>query len=114
LRIQAESLLAKRLQQLASSHQIPYSSLRIKRMKSRWGSCDQHNNIVLNSFLVQLPWEFIDYVIRHELTHTHVMHHGTDFWQALEQLQPDAKRLRREIRRYQPSLLIVEPSSSVA
>jgi predicted metal-dependent hydrolase len=105
LRRQAMTLLAQRLEELGSRHAIGYKSLSIKRMKSRWGSCDQHRNIVLNLYLVQLPWEFIDYVIRHELAHTRVLHHGSDFWKELEALEPAARQLRRAIKAYQPMLL---------
>ena len=105
LRSQATTLLAQRLEQVAARHGIGYRSLRIKRMKSRWGSCDQHRNIVFNVYLIQLPWELIDYVIRHELAHTRILHHGDDFWRELEALEPAARQLRRAIRLYQPTLL---------
>src|SRR5215471_7057456 len=41
LKSQATTLLGQRLTQLAAVHEVPYKSLAIKRMKSRWGSCDQ-------------------------------------------------------------------------
>jgi len=53
---------------------------------------------------MQLPWELIDYVILHELTHTEYMHHGPDFWQALEKVRPQAKQFRREIRKFRPTI----------
>jgi predicted metal-dependent hydrolase len=71
-------------------------------MKSRWGSCDQHRNIVLNLFLIQLPWEQIDYVLLHELTHTEVLRHGPDFWRAMERVLSDVKQLRKAVRSAQP------------
>lgn len=106
LRHQAAELLGRRLQQLAALHDLEYTSLHIKQMKSRWGSCDQHKNIVLNLFLIQLPWEYIDYVILHELAHTKALHHGPDFWRTLEGLLPRAKTLRKAMKAYQPTLFI--------
>lgn len=105
LRTQSRVLLGKRLSQLAGTHGFSYHSLTIKRMKTRWGSCDQHGNIVLNLFLVQLPWEYIDYVIIHELTHTRVLNHGPDFWQEFERHLPDARALKRQMKRFQPTLI---------
>lgn len=102
LRQQAETLLPQRLETLARSHGFSYNKVTIKQMKSRWGSCDQHRNIVLNLYLIQLPWENIDYVILHELTHTEVLRHGPDFWQAMARVLPDAKRLRKAMHAYQP------------
>lgn len=114
LRIQATELLGRRLQQLADLHDITYGSLSIKRMKTRWGSCDQHRHIVLNLFLVQLPWEYIDYVILHELAHTKALNHGPAFWQVLEEWLPNARRLRDAMRAYQPTLLVAEPRVHMA
>lgn len=106
LRSQSLQLLGRRLEQLAAGHNLTYKSLSIKRLKSRWGSCDQHGNIVLNLFLVQLPWEYIDYVILHELTHTVALNHGPDFWHVLETHLPNARKLRRDMKAYQPTLLV--------
>jgi len=104
LRNQAEQLLPGRLQQLANQHGFHYRSVSIKQLKSRWGSCDQQHDIVLNLFLMQLPWDCIDYVLLHELVHTEVLHHGPDFWQAMERVLPSAKRLRKQLHGYQPVL----------
>jgi predicted metal-dependent hydrolase len=106
LRIEASTLLLQRLRQLSVLHGLPYHSAAIKRLKSRWGSCDQHTNIVLNLYLVQLPWEYIDYVILHELAHTKVLHHGADFWKLLERLLPNARQLRKTMKTYRPTLLL--------
>lgn len=104
LRKQAESLLPQRLATLAARYGFAYNSVGIKQLKSRWGSCDQHRNIVLNLFLMQLPWDYIDYVLLHELTHTTVLHHGPDFWAAMTVVLPDVARLRKAMRAYQPIL----------
>ena len=112
LRVESESLLPQRLAALAKRHGFTYSKVSIKQMKSRWGSCDSHRNIVLNLFLIQLPWEQIDYVLLHELTHTEVLRHGPDFWQAMEKVLPDVKRLRKAVRGARP--LVYDPTQAVA
>jgi predicted metal-dependent hydrolase len=104
LKAESALLLIPRLQKLADIHNFSYRSVNIKRLKTRWGSCDSKGNIVLNLFLVQLPWECIDYVILHELNHTRVMNHGADFWHQMEQVLPDARGYKRRMRAYQPSL----------
>lgn len=114
LRTQAGELLGRRLQQLAALHDVAYADLSIKRMKTRWGSCDQRQHIVLNLFLVQLPWEYIDYVILHELAHTRALNHGPAFWSVLEGWLPNARQLRTAMRAYQPTLLVAEPHASMA
>ncbi|MEO6513995.1 MAG: YgjP-like metallopeptidase domain-containing protein [Candidatus Saccharimonadales bacterium] len=104
LRLQAKKLLKQRLDALAVAHDYAYRSLSVKQLKSRWGSCDQDKNIVLNIYLMQLPWHLIDYVIMHELAHTKVLRHGTPFWQEMQRYTPHAKRLRTELHTYQPVL----------
>lgn len=104
LKQQAETLLPNRLRSLAAAHDFQYASVTIKRMKSRWGSCDQDKNIILNSFLMQLPWECIDYVIMHELMHTRIMQHGPTFWGTLGEYVPHLSRLRKQMREHHPIL----------
>lgn len=102
LRVQAERLLPQRLAALSAKHGFDYNKVSIKRLKSRWGSCDQDKNIVLNLFLMQLPWDLIDYVLLHELTHTVVMKHGPEFWQVMSKILPSIKEKRRQLRQHHP------------
>jgi predicted metal-dependent hydrolase len=109
LRRQAEQLLPQRLETVAAKHGFSYTSVSIKQLKSRWGSCDQSQNIVFNLYLLQLPWQLIDYVIIHELIHTRVLHHGPEFWQLFESVLPTAKQIRKEMGQYQPVLFTPGP-----
>ncbi len=102
LRTQAETLLPQRLRTLAANHTLPFKSVNVRRLTGRWGSCNTSQEIVLNLYLMQLPWHLIDYVLLHELTHTRVMNHGSDFWDEFELHLPNAKILRREIRAFRP------------
>lgn len=104
LRAQANQLLPQRLADLATKHGFNYSSVSIKQLKGRWGSCDQHQNIIFNLYLMQLPWDLIDYVIIHELVHTEVLRHGPDFWKEMERVLPGAKSRRKAMRQHQPVL----------
>lgn len=104
LRAQAEQLLPIRLRSLADGHGYSYNGVRVKLLKSRWGSCDHQQNITLNLFLMQLPWDCIDYVLLHELAHTKVMQHGEPFWSEMAGHVPNLKELRGHMRSYQPIL----------
>jgi predicted metal-dependent hydrolase len=104
LRLEAERLLPQRLATLAGKHHFEYNSVKIKQLKSRWGSCDQSQNIVLNLFLMQLPWDCIDYVLLHELTHTRYLHHGKEFWDCMRTMITDLSAIRKTIRGYQPTV----------
>lgn len=104
LKREAQKLLPLRLQQLATTNGYTYRQVNIKRLKSRWGSCNSNKDIALNLFLMQLPWPLIDYVILHELVHTKILNHGNDFWGEFERCLPDAKKLRKILRDHQPAL----------
>lgn len=104
LRSQSQTLLPYRLSSLAEKHEFEFNRVSIKQMKARWGSCDQNKNILLNLFLIQLPWDLIDYVLLHELVHTKVLKHGPDFWAEFSQVLPDAKAKRNSMRGYRPNI----------
>jgi len=105
LKKEAENLLPQRIVYLSDKHNIPFNSVNIKKLKSRWGSCDSQKNIILNFYLVQLEWELIDYVLLHELSHTKHQHHQSDFWEFLTKLLPDCKKLRRQLKQMPTDIL---------
>lgn len=104
LRLQALRFLPKRLTDIAMREGYSIGDITIKQLKGKWGSCDTHQNIILNMFLMELPNELIDYVLLHELAHTRQMNHGPEFWREFEAHLPHAKELRRQIRQYQPTI----------
>jgi predicted metal-dependent hydrolase len=106
LRREAEDMLPGRVADIAARTGFSYKSVIVKKLKGRWGSCDQDMNIVLNLYLMQLPWELIDYVIIHELVHTVHMNHGEGFWGEFLRHEPKAKELRRQIRKHQPNFVL--------
>lgn len=113
LRSQAEVLLPQRLKQLADKGGFDYGSISVKQLKGRWGSCDHNKDIVLNLFLMQLPWQLIDYVLIHELTHTRHLNHSAEFWAEFERHEPRAKYLRKVIKRFKPVLMAVDTAPVV-
>lgn len=111
---QAEELLPGRLQDLANLYGLEYGSLSCRHLKSRWGSCNSKQEITLNYYLMQLPWELIDYVLVHELAHTKEMNHSDSFWQLVDECLPEYKQLRKQLRGYQPSVLLPKSPPSMS
>ncbi|GAC1390830.1 MAG: SprT family zinc-dependent metalloprotease [Candidatus Saccharimonadales bacterium] len=105
LKKESSVLLTIRTKTLAIQNGFKYKNIAIKHLKSRWGSCNQDKEIVFNSFLIQLPWDLIDYVILHELTHTMIMKHGSEFWHELQKYVPDLPERRKRMRLYQPTII---------
>lgn len=104
LKKEAKKLLLNRLELLAKRHDFSYRGVQIKDLRSRWGSCSEQKNIVLNCYLMQLPWELVDYVLLHELMHTRILAHGKPFWNELANYVPNLKDIRKTMRAVQPSL----------
>lgn len=78
---------------------VAYPMLRVRWMRTRWGSCSSRGTITLNTHLVELPVELIDYVILHELCHLREMNHGPRFYALLGQICPQWQEQRARIRR---------------
>lgn len=108
LKKEAEMLLPDRAALWAEKYQFEYAAVHCKSMKSRWGSCNSQKVITLNTFLLMAPWDLIDYVIVHELVHTKYLHHGADFWNAVEQIIPDYKRCRKDLKNVQASIAALQ------
>ncbi|MDD2550443.1 MAG: SprT family zinc-dependent metalloprotease [Bacteroidales bacterium] len=99
-RLEAHKYLPKRVDELAKRFGFTYNTLRIKNIKSRWGSCSSINNINLSIYLMKLPDDLIDYVILHELTHTIHKNHGPNFWNHLNSLMGNVKTLNTQLKEY--------------
>lgn len=106
LKKEGEQLLPQRLKTLAAQHGFSYSTVAVKRLRSRWGSCNERKDIVFNCYLMQLPWHLIDYVILHELTHTQILRHGDPFWRELAKYVPKLAEIRKEMKLHQPTLVV--------
>ena len=102
--LQKEALeyLPGRVNELSERFGFMITGLKIRKMRSRWGSCTPRKSINLNSWLVMLPEHLSDYVILHELVHTRIPDHGIRFWEELDSVTGgQSKMLRRELRSYQ-------------
>jgi hypothetical protein len=77
--------------------ELAYPCLKIRRMKTRWGSLSQSGTLTLNANLIRAPRECIDYVITHELCHLKYHDHGPDFYKLLEKVMPDWERRKHKL-----------------
>jgi predicted metal-dependent hydrolase len=89
--------LAPRLLRLADELNYPVSRVSIRCQRTRWGSCSTRGTVSLNCSLAFLPWEIVRYLFVHELAHTRHMNHSASFWRLVEKIEPDYRRLDREL-----------------
>lgn len=104
IRKKAKEYLPKRLAYLAAKNGFEYNKVSLRNQKTRWGSCSRDKNISLNIALVTLPVHLIDYVLLHELTHTVHMNHSREFWDKLNEICPNSKKYRKELKEQNPLL----------
>jgi predicted metal-dependent hydrolase len=70
----------------------------IKRMKTKWGSCNTRDKrIWLNLELVKKPLPCLEYVVVHELVHLLESSHNHQFLALMDELLPAWKALRKEL-----------------
>ncbi len=82
---------------LAAELEFPVGRVAIRRQRTRWGSCSTRGTVSLNCSLLFLRPEVVRYLFVHELAHTRHMNHSANFWRLVERLEPDYRRLDREL-----------------
>lgn len=94
--------LPSRIEYYARKTGLRPREVRFKKMRRRWGSCDSRGVVTLNTMMMQLSYEHIDYIIVHELAHLEHMNHSKAFHDLVRLFLPDEKKLRRELRAITP------------
>lgn len=81
------------------SENIPYPSLRLRHMSTRWGVCNKKTiTITLNTELIKYNIRCLDYVIVHELSHLVYFNHSKDFWSLVSKYCPNYKEIKKELK----------------
>jgi predicted metal-dependent hydrolase len=89
--------LAPRLLQLAAELNCSVARVSIRCQRTRWGSCSTRGTVSLNCSLLFLTWDVVRYLFVHELAHTKHMNHSASFWRLVEKIEPDYRRLDRDL-----------------
>lgn len=86
---QMQCLLPPLIQRWERHIGVKVAQWRIKKMKTRWGSCNtQAARIWLNLNLIQKPQICMEYVLVHELVHLLEPSHNTRFYRLMDQFMP--------------------------
>ena len=89
--------LAPRLLQLADDLNYSVARVSIRCQRTRWGSCSTRGTVSLNCSLLFLTLDVVRYLFVHELAHTKHMNHSANFWRLVEKIEPDYRRLDRDL-----------------
>lgn len=109
LRQQARGVFEQLIDQWWSSFErgamIARPILRVKQMRTRWGSLSTRGYINLNMRLMHLPPALIELVVVHELCHSHHLNHSAAFYDLLEQHLPNHRVLEAQLKSMEASLM---------
>ena len=79
---------------------IKFNKLQIKEIQKRWGSCTKLGTITLNTNLIKVPVDCIDYVIIHEICHLKFLNHSPKFFKLLEKYSPNWRNLQDKLNKF--------------
>ena len=84
----AKAYIPGRVAYFAPKVGVTYGKVRIKTMRSRWGSCTAKGDLSFNCLLMLCPSEVIDSVVVHELCHRRQMNHSKQFYREVYRVFP--------------------------
>lgn len=67
------------------------NSIKYRKNKNTWGSCNYKNGLNFNTLLSKFPLEVIEYIVIHELAHIKHKNHSKDFWNLVYKYCQDYK-----------------------
>lgn len=71
-----------------------------KKMKTKWASHSQNNNLTVNTLLKFLPEDLISYIIYHETAHNLERKHNEIFWELVKRKHPEYQNHEKSLLSY--------------
>ena len=100
-RQQLKEILPELIEKWEKSTGIQINEWRIKKMKTRWGSCNPSNKrIWINLELIKKPIHCLEYVLVHEMIHVLESQHNEKFIAYLDKFMPQWKIYRDELNNF--------------
>ncbi len=100
----AKEIILYRTEYYKNKIRTEYNFVKIKSVKSRWGSCSSKKNLNFSWKLVMADIKIVDYVVVHELCHLKEMNHSENFWKEVEKILPDYKIRKKLLRDFEDAL----------
>ncbi len=100
-RQQLSLIIDKLVQKWQPLLRVEVLEYRIRRMKTRWGSCNiGKKRIWLNLQLAKVEPDLIEYVVVHEMLHLLERYHNAHFYQLMQTHLPRWKQLETRLQQY--------------
>ena len=96
---QAKNHLSLKLKKLANQHRFKFMNVDFRFQKTLWGSCSKEARISLNTKLLFLPSDLVEYVMIHELCHLQHLNHSKRFWKCVASCMPNYEQYKLNLRK---------------
>jgi len=93
----AKFALSEALWAAASAQGCRPRAVRVRWLRTRWGSCSSRGVVTLNCCLLFQRPEVLRYLCAHELAHLTHMDHSSRFWALVERYEPAWRELDAEL-----------------
>lgn len=92
-------VISKRVDFFAAKTGLEPNGIKVKMLKTKWGSCSVKRNLNFNYKVLFLDSNLRDYIIVHELCHLKHMNHSKKFWRYVEKVCPDYRDLMEDLKK---------------
>ncbi len=96
----AKELIPKLVDEFANKMNLYPTSIKYRKNKRTWGSCNYKNGLNFNILLTQFPLEVIEYVVIHELAHIEHKNHSKAFWALVKRYCKDYKQREKLLKSF--------------
>lgn len=88
---EAKRVISPLVEKYSQEMKLYPTSIKFRKNKNTWGSCNYKNGLNFNTLLVKFPLEVVEYVVIHELAHIQHKNHSKEFWRVVENYCSDYK-----------------------
>ncbi|RXJ78641.1 hypothetical protein CRV03_01015 [Arcobacter sp. F155] len=96
----AQKIIPKLVEEFATKMNLYPTSIKYRKNKRTWGSCNYKNGLNFNILLTQFPLEVIEYVVIHELAHIEHKNHSKAFWALVKRYCKDYKQREKLLKSF--------------
>ncbi|WP_417324346.1 M48 family metallopeptidase [Halarcobacter sp.] len=96
----AQKIIPKLVEEFAKKMNLYPTSIKYRKNKRTWGSCNYKNGLNFNILLAQFPLEVIEYVVIHELAHIEHKNHSKAFWALVKRYCKDYKQREKLLKSF--------------
>lgn len=94
---QALDFVTERVEFWNQKYGFKYNEIRVKKLKSNWGTCSSKKVLTFNYKILFLAPHVADYIVVHELCHLREMNHSARFWDLVKKEVSNARELQKNI-----------------